>query len=125
VIAERVQVAVVGAGQAGLAVSRELADLGVEPVVLERGRVAQTWRDRWDSFRLVTPNWCTQLPGGAYEGPAPDAFMLRDELVAYLESYADDSGVPVREASTSTRSTRRAMVSRCARRRETSEQRPW
>jgi putative flavoprotein involved in K+ transport len=97
VIAEHVQVAVVGAGQAGLAVSRELAGLGVEPVVLERGRVAQTWRDRWDSFCLVTPNWCTQLPGGAYEGPAPDAFMLRDELVAYLESYADDSGVPVRE----------------------------
>ncbi len=75
--------------------SRELAELGVEPVVLERGRVAQTWRDRWDSFCLVTPNWCIQLPGGAYDGPDPDAFMARDELVAYFEGYAQ--GVAVRE----------------------------
>jgi Pyridine nucleotide-disulphide oxidoreductase len=95
--AEHVQVAVVGGGQAGLAVGRELASLGVEPVVIERGRVAQTWRERWESFCLVTPNWCTQLPGGTYDGAAPDAFMLRDELVAHLEEYAEGSGVPVRE----------------------------
>jgi putative flavoprotein involved in K+ transport len=94
---EHVQVAVVGGGQAGLAVSRELTGLGTEPVVLERGRVGQTWRDRWDSFCLVTPNWTTQLPGGAYDGPHPDAFMLRDDVVAYLEGYADTVGVPVRE----------------------------
>jgi putative flavoprotein involved in K+ transport len=90
-----VQVAVVGAGQAGLAVARELAGLGLEPVVLERGRVGQTWRDRWESFCLVTPNWSVQLPGGAYDGPDPDGYMTRDELVSYFERYAED--VPVRE----------------------------
>ena len=87
--------AVVGAGQAGLAVSHELAGLGIEHVVLERGRVGQTWRDRWDSFCLVTPNWTVQLPGGAYDGPEPDGFMPRDEIVRHLERYAADA--PVRE----------------------------
>ena len=92
---EHVRVAVVGGGQAGLAVSHELTVLGVEHAVLERGRVGQTWRDRWDSFCLVTPNWTVQLPGGAYDGLDPDGFMLRDEIVSYLEGYA--SGAPVRE----------------------------
>ena len=92
---ERVRVAIVGAGQAGLAVSHELTRLGVEHVVLERGRVGQTWRDRWDSFCLVTPNWSVQLPGGAYDGPEPDGFMRRDEIVRHLERYAADA--PVRE----------------------------
>ena len=92
---EHVRVAVVGGGQAGLAVSHELTVLGVEHAVLERGRVGQTWRDRWDSFCLVTPNWTVQLPGGAYDGPIPDGFMLRDEIVGYLEGYA--AGSPVRE----------------------------
>jgi putative flavoprotein involved in K+ transport len=94
-LTDHVQVAVVGAGQAGLSVSRELAGQGLEPVVLERGLVGQTWRDRWDSFCLVTPNWSVQLPGGVYEGPEPDGYMSRDELVAYFEGYAED--VPVRE----------------------------
>jgi putative flavoprotein involved in K+ transport len=92
---EHVRVAVVGAGQAGLAVSRELSGRGVEHVVLERGRVAQTWRDRWESFCLVTPNWTVQLPGGVYDGSDPDGFMVRDEVVAHLERYAADA--PVRE----------------------------
>ena len=94
---EHVQVAVVGAGQAGLSAAHELAGLGLEPVVLERGQVGQTWRDRWDSFCLVTPNWSAQLPGGAYDGPHPDGFMPRDDIVGYLERYATTSGVPVRE----------------------------
>jgi putative flavoprotein involved in K+ transport len=92
---EHVQVAVVGAGQAGLSVARELVGRGVEPVVLERGRIGQTWRGRWDSFCLVTPNWSVQLPGGAYDGPEPDGYMSRDELVAYFERYA--GGISVRE----------------------------
>src|SRR6185436_11349903 len=95
--AERVRVAVVGAGQAGLAASHELTELGVEHVVLERGRVGQTWRDRWDSFCLVTPNWTVRLPDGAYDGSDPDGFMLRDEVVAFLERYADGFRAPVRE----------------------------
>jgi putative flavoprotein involved in K+ transport len=88
---------VVGAGQAGLAVSRELGRAGIEHVVLERGRVGQSWRDRWDSFCLVTPNWTVQLPGHHYDGDDPDGFMLRDEVVSYLERYAAGAGAPVRE----------------------------
>jgi putative flavoprotein involved in K+ transport len=92
-----VSTVVVGAGQAGLAVSRELGRAGVEHVVLERARVGQSWRDRWDSFCLVTPNWTVQLPGHHYDGDDPDGFMLRDEVVSYLERYADVAGAPVRE----------------------------
>ena len=94
---ERIEVVVVGAGQAGLAVSRELTEAGIAHVVLERGRVGQTWRGRWDSFCLVTPNWFLQLPGYPYEGDDPDAFMLRDEVVSYLERYAAGFEAPVRE----------------------------
>ncbi len=94
---ETVDVAVVGGGQAGLATSRELTDRGVEYVVLERGRIGQTLRDRWDTFCLVTPNWTVQLPGHPYDGDAPDGFMPRDDIVAYLERYATHTGSPVRE----------------------------
>jgi len=79
---------VIGAGQAGLAVSRELGQRGVEHVVLERGRVAQAWRSRWDSFSLVTPNWTLDLPGAPYAGEDPEGHVLRDEIVTYLEEYA-------------------------------------
>src|SRR4051812_26386290 len=91
------EVVVVGAGQAGLAVSGELTRAGAEHVVLERKRVGQTWRGRWDSFCLVTPNWSLQLPGHHYDGDDPHGFMPRDEIVAYLERYAAASGAPVRE----------------------------
>jgi putative flavoprotein involved in K+ transport len=94
---DSVRVAVVGAGQAGLATSRELSERGVEHVVLERGRVAQTWRGRWESFCLVTPNWSVRLPGGAYDGPDPDGYMDRDSLVTFLERYANAIAAPVRE----------------------------
>jgi putative flavoprotein involved in K+ transport len=97
---ERVEVAIVGAGQAGLATSFELTRRGVEHVVLERGRVGQTWRERWDSFCLVTPNWSVQLPHGHYEGPDPDGFMPRDEIVGFLERYAAGVEAPVREGVT-------------------------
>jgi cation diffusion facilitator CzcD-associated flavoprotein CzcO len=88
---------VVGGGQAGLAVSHELTQAGVPHVVLERGRIGETWRGRWDSFCLVTPNWSVQLPGGHYDGDDPDGFMARDEIVAYLERYAGGFDAPVRE----------------------------
>jgi putative flavoprotein involved in K+ transport len=90
-------VVVVGAGQAGLAVSRELSEAGVGHVVLERGRIGETWRGRWDSFCLVTPNWSVRLPGHHYDGDDPDGFMPRDEIVAYLERYAGGFDAPVRE----------------------------
>jgi putative flavoprotein involved in K+ transport len=96
-MAERIEVAVVGAGQAGLAVSHGLKEAGVEHLVLERSRVAETWRGRWDSFCLVTPNWSVLLPGGAYAGEDPDGYMHRDEVVAHLERYAAGFGAPVRQ----------------------------
>ena len=90
-------VVVIGGGQAGLATSHELARAGVEHVVLERGRIGQTWRGRWDSFCLVTPNWTVQLPGGPYDGDDPDGYLPRDEIWAFLERYAAGFGAPVRE----------------------------
>jgi putative flavoprotein involved in K+ transport len=94
---EHVDVLVVGGGSAGLAASRELATRRIEHVVLERARIGQAWRDRWDSFCLVTPNWSVRLPGGEYAGADPDGFMPRDEIVAHLERYAATLGAPVRE----------------------------
>jgi putative flavoprotein involved in K+ transport len=96
---DRVDVAIVGAGHAGLATSHELTVRGIEHVVLERGRVGQTWRDRWDSFCLVTPNWTVQLPGGVYDGDDPDGYLPRDGIVAHLERYASGFKAPVREGS--------------------------
>ena len=93
----RYPVVVIGGGQAGLAVSHELTDVGIDHVVLERTRVAQTWRDRWDSFCLVTPNWSVQLPGGAYAGDDPNGFMSRDEIVGHLEAYAVSFDAPLHE----------------------------
>ena len=90
-------VVVVGAGQAGLAVSHELAQAGVPHVVLERGRIGQTWRGRWESFCLVTPNWFVELPGHRYDGDDPDGFMPRDEIARHLERYAAGFEAPVRE----------------------------
>jgi putative flavoprotein involved in K+ transport len=95
-----VDVAIIGAGQAGLATSWHLKQAGIGHVVLEAGRVAETWRSRrWDSFCLVTPNWSVQLPGAKYDGPDPDGFMPLAELVGYLQSWADSFGAPVQENS--------------------------
>jgi putative flavoprotein involved in K+ transport len=104
---DRPDAVVIGAGQAGLAVSHELTHAGVPHLVLERGRVGQTWRGRWDSFCLVTPNWSVQLPGGGYGGDDPDGFMPRDEIVEFLERYAAGFEAPVREGVT-VRSLRQA-----------------
>jgi putative flavoprotein involved in K+ transport len=95
---ESVDVAIIGAGQAGLATSWYLKQAGVEHVVLEAGRIAETWRARrWDSFRLVTPNWGVSLPGANYDGPDPDGFMSLAELIHYFQDWADSFKAPVRE----------------------------
>ena len=95
--AERIGAVVVGGGQAGLAVSRELGQRGVEHVVLEQERVAQAWRERWDSFTLVTPNWTMDLPGSPYGGDDPEGHVERDEIVRYLDDYARTWSIAVRE----------------------------
>jgi putative flavoprotein involved in K+ transport len=88
---------VIGGGQAGLSVSRELRAAGVAHVVLERAAVAQAWRERWDSFTLVTTNWTLDLPGSPYAGNDPEGHVGRDEIVAYLEAYARQQAGEIRE----------------------------
>jgi putative flavoprotein involved in K+ transport len=97
----RVDVLVVGAGHAGLAVSRLLTDAGRDHVVVDRGRVAESWRTRrWESLRLLTPSWMTRLPGWTYQGADPDGFMRSMELVNHLEAYAESFGAPVLHSTT-------------------------
>ena len=70
---EHIDTVVIGAGHAGLAMSRCLADHSIDHVVFERGEVAHTWRtERWDSLRLLTPNWQSRLPGFGYKGEDPE-----------------------------------------------------
>jgi len=97
-----VDVVIVGAGQAGLSLSHELAAAGRAHVVLERGRIGETWRGRWDSFCLVIPNWTVQLPGGHYRGDDPDGFMPKNEIVSHLMTYAESFRAPVRDGVTVT-----------------------
>src|ERR1700682_2944323 len=90
-----VDVAIVGGGQAGLATSWYLTQSGIDHVVLEAGRVAETWRTRrWDSFCLVTPNWSVKLPGATYDGPDPDGYMSLAELVDYFQAGAGSVDAP-------------------------------
>ena len=87
---------VIGAGQAGLAMSHCLSELLVDHVVIERGKVAQRWRSQsWDSLTLLTPNWMTRLPGFKYEGDDPDGFMSAPDLIALLDRYAVSSRAPI------------------------------
>ena len=95
-------VVVVGAGQAGLSISHELTAAGVDHIVLERGRLGETWRGRWDSFCLVIPNWTVRLPGGHYRGDDRDGFMPKREIVSHLVGYAQSFRAPVQEGVTVT-----------------------
>jgi putative flavoprotein involved in K+ transport len=99
---------VIGAGHAGLAASRLLRERSIDHLVLERGEVGNSWRrERWESLRLLTPNWQSQLPGFAYDGPDPDGYMSAAEVVSFVRRYAALSDAPVRTQTTVT-SVRRA-----------------
>ena len=99
-----VDAVVVGAGHSGLAMSRALAAHGVEHVVLERGEIANAWRhERWDSLRLLTPNWQSRLPGYRYSGADPDGYMTAAEVVDFIDGYARFVGAPVRTGTTVTK----------------------
>jgi putative flavoprotein involved in K+ transport len=87
---------VIGGGHSGLAMSRRLAERSIDHVVLERGTVANSWKtERWDSLRLLTPNWLSRLPGLAYDGDDPDGFMDMAEVIAFIEEYAAMISAPV------------------------------
>jgi putative flavoprotein involved in K+ transport len=93
----RLDAVVVGAGQAGLAMGYHLKQQGRRFLVLERGRVAETWRtQRWDSFVINTPRWMSTLPGAPYQGEAEDGFFTKEEWIAYLEAYSSRFDIPVR-----------------------------
>jgi putative flavoprotein involved in K+ transport len=92
----RITAIVIGAGHSGLAMSKHLADQGIDHLVLERGKVANSWRtERWDSLRLLTPNWQSRLPCYAYMGTDPDGYMTMPEVAAYLQAYAELISAPV------------------------------
>ena len=96
-------VVIVGAGHSGLAMSRRLTERSIDHVVLERGGVANSWRaDRWESLRLLTPNWQTSLPGQAYDGTNPDGYMSSLEVADHLEAYSRAIETPLRTGVTVT-----------------------
>jgi putative flavoprotein involved in K+ transport len=93
----RTTAVVIGAGQAGLAMSWCLAARSIDHVVLERGEVANTWRtERWPSLTLLTPNWQSRLPGFGYEGDDPDGFRTLPETIGFIERYARLVSPPLR-----------------------------
>src|SRR5215213_541313 len=95
--AERIDSLVIGAGHAGLGVSHELAGRGVEHLVVDQGRIGETWRSqRWDAFALNTPAWMNRLPGDA-EPADPDEFPSADDFALRLERYAFKHRLPVRQ----------------------------
>ncbi|HEX3137767.1 MAG TPA: NAD(P)-binding domain-containing protein, partial [Casimicrobiaceae bacterium] len=99
---------IVGAGHAALAMSRCLAERSIDHVLLERGEVAQSWRtERWDSLRLLTPNWQSRLPGFSYTGDDPDGYRTLPETIDLIAGYAKSISAPVRTHTivTSVRST--------------------
>ncbi|MEO7403078.1 MAG: NAD(P)-binding domain-containing protein [Burkholderiales bacterium] len=103
----RTSAVIIGAGHAGLAMSRCLTERSIDHVVLERGEIANSWKtERWDSLRLLTPNWQSRLPGYCYEGDEPDCYRTMPETIAFIERYASVISAPVR-AHTSVTSVRR------------------
>jgi putative flavoprotein involved in K+ transport len=94
---------VIGAGHAGLAASHFLGARSIDHVVLERGEVANSWRrERWDSLRLLTPNWQSRLPGLRYDGADPDGYMTMPEVIEFIDRFATASRAPVRTGTTVT-----------------------
>lgn len=88
---------VIGAGQAGLAISHLLTEQGRDHLIVDKAdEIGGSWRQRWDSFTLVTPNWWLQMPGRPYRGDDPEGFLSRDEVVEYLEEYAASFDPPLR-----------------------------
>ena len=97
----RTTTVVVGGGQSGLAVSACLSARSIDHVVFERNEVASSWRrERWDSLRLLTPNWQCRLPGHGYQGGDPDGYMGALEVADFIDEYAKLIGAPVLSGTT-------------------------
>lgn len=93
-------VIIVGGGQAGLSLSYYLKQYGIDHLVLEKNTVTHTWRtQRWDTFCLVTPNWQCTLPGYPYTGNDPNGFMVKNEIIEYLDGFIKMVDAPVLEGS--------------------------
>lgn len=99
----RTSVIVIGAGHTGLAVSYFLRERGIDHALLERGTVGHSWRtERWDSLRMLTPNWQNRLPGAPYRGDDPDGYMTMTDVANFLRDYAERIHAPVRTGVTVT-----------------------
>ena len=99
----RTTTVVIGAGHTGLAVSHFLTERSIDHVVIERGEVANSWRtERWDSLRLLTPNWQSRLPGLTYDGDDPDGFMTMPEVIGFIDRYAGTIDAPLHTNTTVT-----------------------
>lgn len=91
-------VIIIGGGQAGLSMSYCLKEKGIGHMIFEKHRIGEAWRNkRWDSFCLVTPNWQCTLPGFHYQGEDPKGFMVKEQIVEYIEAYARSFSPPLRE----------------------------
>lgn len=104
---------IIGAGHAGLAMSRALTSRSIDHIVLERGAAGHAWRtERWDSLHMITPNWANGLPGAPYDGADRDGYMAATAFADRLERYAEAISAPLRTGVTVTRLTREAQFFR-------------
>src|ERR1700712_901409 len=94
---EKIDTLIVGAGQAGLAISEHLSKCGVPHLVLERQRIAERWRsERWDSLVANGPAWHDRFPGMAFPDASPDAFIAKEKVADYFVAYAEMIAAPIR-----------------------------
>ncbi|MCB1661937.1 MAG: NAD(P)-binding domain-containing protein [Pseudomonadales bacterium] len=101
--ARHVSTIIIGGGQAGLAISYYLSQRAIDHLILERGEVANSWRhERWDSLRLLTPNWQTRLPGHCYQGLKPDDYMTMPEIIDFIGQFAQQISAPIQCGTTVT-----------------------
>ena len=94
---EKVDTLVIGAGQAGVAMSEHLGKRGVPHLVIEKGRIAESWRSaRWDSLVANGPAWHDRFPGMTFEGLDGDAFASKEQVADYFVTYAEKIKAPIR-----------------------------
>lgn len=94
---ETIDTLVIGGGQAGLVMSHRLKQRGISHLVLERQRIAERWRsERWDGLKFQFPNWSVRLPDFPFPHEDPDGFAATEDIVRYIEAYAEFVAPPIR-----------------------------